>query len=377
MKRKQRIAGYDLAKALSMILVILLHLSFYTYEWPNNAAGDLLLAPDGICIPLFFAVNGALLLPRPLNMKKHVHKLVVMVVIMELWKLLVALFFVWASRPHPFTAKEFVGYMLGGTLGTNPTGHFWFINALIAVYLVYPLIKRAYDSSYGSAFKWVTVVLGLFYIIVPSLAYLLNILTVMTNHDVSSLFSGIDDYNIFGKYGYTLFYFMVGGMFSNQSTKQKLEHVKGRMGNRLIVPVAVVTLLVCFGLDYGINRFGRSVKGTQYEALGYPNGYLMLTTCIAALLVFALLLPVQVPHWSQRLVTILGSSTFGVYMLHVPILVIIGKLQHHGFMMGNVLPGWLMPFWNVVLVLLIYVVCVFVSHWGAKIPVVGRLFTFK
>lgn len=360
-----------------MILVILLHASFYTYEWPNNAAGDLLLAPDAICIPLFFAVNGALLLPRPLNMKKHVHKLVVMVVIMELWKLLVALFFVWASRPHAFTAKEFVGYMLGGILGGNPTGHFWFINALIAVYLIYPLIKCAYDASYDFAFKWVTVALGCFCIIIPTLSYLLNILTVVSNRDFSFLFNNVDEYNIFGKYGYTLFYFMLGGMFSNPRTKEKVAQAKGRVNNRVIVSGMVVLLLVCFALNFGINQFGRSLKGTQYESLGYPSGYLMLSTCVAAMLVFAFLLPVHVPQWSERLVTILGSSTFGVYMLHVPILVLVGKLQHHGLAMGNVLPGWLMPFWNVVLVLLIYVVCVIISHWGAKIPVIGRLFTFK
>jgi surface polysaccharide O-acyltransferase-like enzyme len=376
LENNQRIAGYDLAKTLSMILVILLHASFYTSEWPNNAAWDLLLAPDAICIPLFFVVNGALLLPRPLNKEKHVRKLVVMVVIMELWKLLIALFFVWANPPHPFTGKEFVGYMLGGVLGGNPTGHFWFINALIAVYLIYPLIKCAYDLSYDFAFKWMIVVLGWFCVIIPTLAYLLNLLTVVSNRDFSSLLSGISEYDIFGRYGYALFYFMVGGLFLSKRAKEQFELVRSRTRKSFTIPSLVVIVVICFGFNYGINRFGRAVNGTRYEALAFPNGYQMLTTCVAALLLFVLLMPVRVSGKFSRLLTILGSSTFGVYMLHVPMLVLADKFEHH-VLAYSVLPEWLLPFWNIALVLVIYVLCVFISHWCSKIPIAGRLFTFK
>ncbi|MFQ9707226.1 MAG: acyltransferase family protein [Bifidobacterium dentium] len=71
---KKRIVGYDIAKTLAMFLVVMLHYSLYTRYYSSGIAGTLVTVMCVVCVPLFFAVNGALLLPRPLDEHRHYRK---------------------------------------------------------------------------------------------------------------------------------------------------------------------------------------------------------------------------------------------------------------------------------------------------------------
>lgn len=90
---RQRILGYDVAKGIAMFLVVLLHYSFYTRFYSGDVVGSAVTSVCVICVPLFFAVNGALLLPRPLDVRKHYKRLITIVIIVAAWKSLSALFF--------------------------------------------------------------------------------------------------------------------------------------------------------------------------------------------------------------------------------------------------------------------------------------------
>lgn len=75
-------------------------------------------------MPLFFAVNGALLLPRKMDEAKHYRKTLNIVIVVTIWRLLAAAFFVFVDGSHPVTLKDLVLFLLGGGFGDYPTGYF-------------------------------------------------------------------------------------------------------------------------------------------------------------------------------------------------------------------------------------------------------------
>lgn len=88
------------------------------------------------------------------------------------------------------------------------------MNALIAVYLVLPVMKMAFDSERKLAFNALLAVLAGFTVGKDSLKLVLQILGTATNHDFASILNALDEFYIFGSYGYVLLYFLIGGMIA-------------------------------------------------------------------------------------------------------------------------------------------------------------------
>lgn len=239
---QKRIIGYDLAKTLSMLLVVLIHFTFYTRSYPNTILGNLISITYVICVPLFFAVNGALVLPRPLNMKKHIKRLLTIIIVVEIWKVFAGFFFVFLDRSYALTVKNWIVFLLGGNLGNYPTGYFWFMNALIAVYISLPVIKTVFDSQNHTSLYWLVGALTAFTVILNSLVVILQMLSTLTSHDLSHLLDSMQEFNLWGQYGYVLLYFVAGGILSRESYQPESKKL-----NRLSTPLslAIVAILLC------------------------------------------------------------------------------------------------------------------------------------
>lgn len=110
----KRIVGYDVAKSIAMFFVVLLHFAFYTRYYSGGLAGTAVTTLCVICVPLFFAVNGALLLPRTFDVKKHYKKTCTVVAIVSIWKLLIAAFFVYVDGSHSVGVKNSIWWRVWG-----------------------------------------------------------------------------------------------------------------------------------------------------------------------------------------------------------------------------------------------------------------------
>ena len=94
---KKRVVGYDIIKSMAMFFVVMLHYSFYTRFYSSGLAGTAVTVLCVVCVPLFFAVNGALLLPRKMDEAKHYRKTLNIVIVVTIWRLLAAAFFVFVD----------------------------------------------------------------------------------------------------------------------------------------------------------------------------------------------------------------------------------------------------------------------------------------
>ncbi len=83
---KTRVVGYDIAKVLAMFLVVLLHYSFYVGSIPDSRITRAAMTITVVCVPTFITVNGAILLNKPLNVKKHARKLLRVAMLLFIWR---------------------------------------------------------------------------------------------------------------------------------------------------------------------------------------------------------------------------------------------------------------------------------------------------
>lgn len=371
LKRKnmrQRILGYDVAKGIAMFLVVLLHYSFYTRFYSGDVVGSAVTSACVICVPLFFAVNGALLLPRPLDVRKHYRRLVSIVITVAVWKSLAALFFVFVDGTHAVGIKDFLTFQLGGSFGDYPSGYFWFMNALIAVYLVYPAIKLLFDHG---GLRSCVIVLFVFVVCKDTASVLLDIAGYVTHHEFTSLLGSLDEFNIFGNYGYVLLYFIVGGVIGS-----KVDEVRDgvwpfpRLWSGAFGGIVITLCYICI---FAIQRFQHVTAGTN---LTVDYGYWLLPTFLMTIV--ALMCCLRLTDNSERICKVaqfIGGNTFGVYMLHMGAIIVFSKLQTLPILswMGNTCIG-VNTLINIVCAFVLYACCLAVSGWARKVPGARLLF---
>lgn len=273
---KKRVVGYDIIKSMAMFFVVMLHYSFYTRFYSSGLAGTAVTVLCVVCVPLFFAVNGALLLPRKMDEAKHYRKTLNIVIVVTIWRLLAAAFFVFVDGSHPVTLKDLVLFLLGGGFGDYPTGYFWFMNALIAVYLVLPVMKMAFDSERKLAFNALLAVLAGFTVGKDSLKLVLQMLGTATNHDFASILNALDEFYIFGSYGYVLLYFLIGGMIGRYLKQKQTGELDADVHHPLFDiswgEASAATVIRCNDTDsVGIGageyprHLGQSIPGDRHE----------------------------------------------------------------------------------------------------------------
>ena len=366
----KRIVGYDIAKCIAMFLVVLIHFSYYTRYYSSGIIGNAVTITYVISVPSFFAVNGALLLPRTFDVRRHYKKTCEIIAIVSVWKLLAAAFCVFVDGSHPVGVKDLIIFLLGGGFGEYLVGYFWFMNALIAVYLVYPLIKLAFDAEDRSVLNCLWVVVFAFSFGKDTVRVILQMLGTASHHDFASVLDGLDQFYIFGNYGYVLIYFITGGLigeFVNHTRENCFDKFK------ISPKVELLAVLLCYVVTFAIQRYQHAARGINLEV---EDDYWLIPTFIATILVLKLLANVRIGGFAASVAKVVGMNTFGIYMLHMAGLFFMDKLQLLPiFSCLSNLNSVFLELANIAMVLLVFLVCLVASVLLRRIPVVSHLFS--
>ncbi len=281
------------------------HINKFDFE---SFVSTLLFMINATCIPIFLMVNGALLLSKPIDIKKHIKKCLMIFVNFYIWRIITILSIALFNKIDLKTCKSdlinslfFFRQFPGVDLA-----HFWFIPMLISIYIIFPFIALAFQKlenhisqKYISVFM---IALFIFTIIendLPTIQYLLfNKLYIDS--------SIINDYNIFkvGSAGY-LFYFLLGSVI--EKNKTKLKNIKWYF----LVPLFFVGLMILFCYWH--------FKYTSWDYIF--NSYNMFPTMLMSSSIF--LLSLKIPNEkienNKPLATIfktIGSNTMVIYYTH-------------------------------------------------------------
>ena len=360
---KDRIAGLDLAKSLAIFLVIFIHYIFYTGFVGDTALNNLASTFTVVGVPLFFAVNGYLLMNSRFSADKHLHKILRMVFILLTWKIL-SLPILSALMHKSIDWKSVPQYLLGGSYDVVPLGYFWFINALLAIYIVFPILKTVYNDPNGKRYLgYVTIVLGALIFAVTLGDNAKDILASYGGHQVPQVLASLSQYNILGGYGYALVYFIAGG-YGHDIAAWLSRHLSSARVNNICLSLVA---LLAWGLLFALQRFQARAKGISFYV---DSGYQNALTLILTIALFQLFIQVRkVPSGLNTIVTAIGSNTLGIYYLHLMLILVIRDLVLH-FHLFYKAPMLI----NLVLVAAIVLIAAFISWVGGKIPFFRHLF---
>ena len=149
-------------------------------------------------------------------------------------------------------------------------------------------MKMAFDSERKLAFNALLAVLAGFTVGKDSLKLVLQMLGTATNHDFASILNALDEFYIFGSYGYVLLYFLIGGMIGRY-LKQKQT---GELDADVIIPCSIslgvkpAGIVVCYALTLLIQRYQHATHGTN---LTVENGYWLLPSFVSTILILLVL----------------------------------------------------------------------------------------
>jgi len=310
MKSGHRVLYYDAIKVLALYLVCIyhynhLHSNILDQQDLATYANYFLKGFSSMAVPLFFMVNGALLLNRSYELGDHLRRTFCLYVLVLAWSFVSLVGFM-PIYGYSYSVQGFIRDLL--YLRPSVSDHLWFLQTLISVYLLFPLVKEVYDSSN----RKLLYLLCLIFFFFSFGNLLLNVLVNVTGFvsGFSTLRNdGFDFFpliNPFGNYFYAFLYFIVGGLLAERISKSRI-----RISNWLLFTSFLVSSLLLF--LYGVLM--TSSNHELYDTVW--NGYTSLMTLIMSVSAFLFLS--KIDYKNERInqtLTVIGANTLGIYLVH-------------------------------------------------------------
>lgn len=318
LEKKIRYDFFDLLKAIAIFFVIIYHFNNFNSNILINTSisaywNYFFQAILSTCVPIFFFVNGALLLNKSeLDIKKHIRKMISIVIVILIWSVitLVSLSYI---RYGSLTFSVFGIARRIFDLRIGWINHFWFLEALIVIYIFLPLIFTSFKNNIKHFYFFFVCVLILTFgnklisdtiVVVNCLFHLFSAKELYSNY--------FSDFNAFrGIFGYSIGYFMLGGILFYH--KDKINFKKYRT-------IAIITILISMSFLF---LFGIFVSKSQNLMLDIVwDGYDTLFTLANVVALYIISFNYSHKGLFGRFIKLTGENSLGIFLIHV----IIGNL---------------------------------------------------
>ena len=274
----------DVLKILACAGVVILH----TLDRNSGTAAQILYYLGTVSIPLFFMVNGALLLNKEkISFKYCILKIVKIIAITLFWSTL--LFLIKGIVKRDFS--EWYIDIFGCFIQKGYFNIFWFFGSLILIYLILPLIHKIYKTRIFSIIMLVLLIVASVTIYEVSVARSLNGSDMLSQHVIQTFRL------------WTHLTYFVGGAF--------LYKVRKRFAGLpavISIPLLVISLFAMTAYCF--------YMGT--EVLSNPNAEYMYDSPVVILVVSFIFIVIGGGHkkFKSKSISVVSKATMGVYILH-------------------------------------------------------------
>jgi surface polysaccharide O-acyltransferase-like enzyme len=306
--RKERYEFIDLLKAVAIFLVVMGHNSnlktnflesgsLFTYF--NYFTRTFLC----VCVPTFFFVNGALLLNNNFNLKKHINKIISIIIITVLWGI-ITLIVLMPIKGEYMSFIEFAKSLWYWK--TDWINFLWFMQALVIIYIFFPLIKVAYEKEINCLYFFLITafIMSFGNVFLSNCANVIEF--IIGKNYIEGNFNFFNNYNAFNYiYGYAIVYFILGGIFLKH--KDKFYEKKWEKIAVGVIAVSIVLLTL-----YGILM--TKSNGAMYDIIW--NGFEMIPTLCMVIAMFILSLRYKGKNKFSKFISLVSKNSFGIYLTH-------------------------------------------------------------
>lgn len=277
---RKRLVGLDAAKTIAMLMVVALH----TWPWHYSdisvhhslaAYAALVLALSMVPVPLFLCVNGFLLFSKQeLDVPRHYRKTARFFLFLSVWALILTLnSFIYNNRPlDPLPVLKMA---LATKINEADTGSLWFLQVIIAIYLVFPILKHIYGHA-PKLFMCLCAVIALFTVGVNILRVISRLLLALTGHDLllSAIADQISIYNVFGVWTWSLAFFLFGGILARYQETLKARWSRFFITAAAVSAAAVPVVIILVRLENQGPWYG--LRSDSVFALAMVFGWMLL-----------------------------------------------------------------------------------------------------
>lgn len=310
----KRLVYLDLIKTLSIYLVCLYHFNHFRVnileiEGIGVYRNYFLKGLASTAVPLFIMVNGHLMLnsKKKFDLKKHINKVLRLVLITFLWGaiLLIAASFI---KDQQYTVKSFMNALWTWEAGT--INHLWYLNALIGIYLLYPIIKELYDKQNRSLLYYF---LGLTFILTFGNVFMNIIYNIVEfiqgkNVLINNGYNFFNNINIFREIpAYTFVYFIVGGLLGKyiEENSQKIK-----------IHIPIMALIIGQTALFGYAVIMTISNNTNFDIVF--DGYNTIMTLVMSISIFIISFKKErILNSFSKMLYMVGNNTLGIYLMHV------------------------------------------------------------
>ncbi len=271
-------------------------------------------------VPFFVAINGFLILPKKtFDLRQHMGKMLKIFGLLLIWGIILGFSGIALERGFGnFSFWEVVDSVLNIAVGAPYTGVLWFLQNLLGVYLIYPILRLAYDHDFD-LFQYLFWVVFAFVVGLNCIVLIRDGLA--PHYDMVRLSRFIDFANRFKPIGndWYVFYFLLGGMIRHNYEAIKERRVLFGILGALSWPAA-------FGVAFWIS----TGSGYTYNA-AFNYGSIFMVLFILGF--FAITSNYQCDNAVKRVVNSVGMNTFGMFFSHWIFIFLIrryfaGLLEH-------------------------------------------------
>lgn len=363
MKIKKRYYSLDFIKTIAIFLVCFYHFTtiscnFMSDDSINAYINYYIYSIGSVCVPLFFMVNGSLTLNRDFDLNKHIKKLLTLIILIFLWGAIQLLIYA-PIKGDSYTIKGFIYAILNWTKGRIDS--LWFLQTLICLYIIYPIVKLIYDQEDKQLLKYMLIVIVFFTFGIVFINMGMNVIQyILGKKNLSRSFFNllVDPFNSFkGFRAYSLIYFISGGLIIRAIEKDKF-----KLSNNKLIFILLTSLLVLFlyGSMMSISN------GKLYDTVW--NGYDTVMTFIICVVIFILSFRHE-ENLSKvgSIIKLIGENTLGIYLLQGMVGAYLQPIYKQIPFNDNL-------FMNIIFAAFIALVCLSITLAMKKIPLVKKLF---
>ncbi|TIX91312.1 acyltransferase family protein [Rhizobium sp. P44RR-XXIV] len=291
--------GFDLIRVIAIFLVIVVHVcgEFFTPMAHGWIAVNIYDSLAHICVPLFFILSGALIVPRTDSVGKTTERVLKLAIPLLFWSYVYLVWYretgiTWGYLWNFPAPRVWEPTVILSIIASPLVFHFWFIYAMIGLYMFVPVLQVFFQHS--------TIEKRVAYLIIWFIG---SSCIPLLNHWSPADAVGVD-LRYFASYaGYAF----LGAVLADFVPS-----------NRAAITLAAISFLCAIGAAY-LTYLDAVSSGTPNEFFYKYHLPFMLVSAAAAFPVLSKLGP-TLPQMFRNIVSSLSRATFGIYILHAIVL---------------------------------------------------------
>lgn len=360
----QRIEYLDFLKTISIFLVVFCHNVVLDQ---NSILGNIFMTIAWCACPLFFMCSGAVYISsKTWSWAKWRKRLFKTYTLICVWKFLYFLFYKWLSGVV-CSIQELICYIfLFGSLHNVVTGHFWFMNAYIALLLLLPMMWILYHA--GNNGKIALIAIAVVSYLGSSFIYSLNLLVSILSNAVGVemlAVASLTEVMPFGSHGNMIVYF-IAGVFLHENADKISVAISNKL--KLIYhPKSLYLISASIGLALLLAIKYHQTGSMRWNFVYLEYGYEWFSTVILTFSVYMLCQSIRYNRHISTLATYIGTKTQSIFYLHVPLLSLLVKYVY----------PYTANYWsflaNCIKTIAVLIVCLLVHKFMKKIPLLNQL----